>query len=223
VQIVTPPEDKVTFEQLKAKTGIVDADALAASFQEAQRKITQQAEELKKLKSPAAPAPTPGTPATPATPPIDREAANARFVEELAKDPIRTIAKLVNVITESKIEPLAEDRKNTLLQKEVIRLATAPDTAATFNAPEVHDEMKKVCEENPIYLTDLPKNLSTVHDIAIGRLVRRGVVVGASKPIPGQVPVPEPGSQKPVAPQALDPKKASAAELEALINSLARK
>lgn len=218
-QVETPAAVPSELEKLMREKGINDPNMIAKIYHDLEADHTRKSQELARLRQENAQP----TPQAPQPEPLNREALNQRFVEDLAKDPVGTMAKLVDVLASEKVRPFEETRKEGLLNSEIIRLSTSPDTAQTFNLKQVQDEMKVVVAEDPAYLDNLPRKLATLHDIALGRLVRRGFTVNATKKqIPAQNPVPEGGPSKAAAPQVFDEKKASAAELEAHINSLAQ-
>ena len=71
-------------------------------------------------------------------------------------------------------------------------------SAAAVALKPVQDEIRQVYSENPAMLDNLPATLSLVHDIALGRLARKGFTVNAQvAPVQGQEPVPVEGRNKP--------------------------
>jgi hypothetical protein len=217
-QVETPAAVPTELDKLMKEKGITDPNLVAKMYHDLQADHTRKSQELAKLRAQEGTQPT--TP-QPAMHPAGMEELNAKFVEDLAKNPLATIAKVVDALAGEKVKPFEATQKQALLDKEIIRLSTSPETAHTFNLKQVQDEMKIVAQEDPTYLDNLPKKLLTLHDSALGRLVRRGFTVNAPKTqIPSQTPPPEGGANKPSPAQTIDVKKASAAELEAYINSL---
>lgn len=217
-QIETKPAEPKAIDALMAEKNVTDPNLIAKMYKDLQSDYTKKAQELAELRKRESAVQQP-TQTQPQVNSLDD--INQQFVNDLAQNPIGTIAKLVNAVAAEKVKPFEETRKEAVLNAKVVELSTSPDTGKTFNLKPVQDEIRQVYSENPAMLDNLPATLSLVHDIALGRLARKGFTVNAQiAPVQGQEPVPVEGRNKPTQ-TTLDIRKASSAELEAYINNLA--
>jgi hypothetical protein len=218
-QVEQKTAEQVTAETIAKEQTSSSPTEIERSYAELRKKFTQTAMENAKLRAQTAqPQPINAEP-TPA-PAANMDEINRRFVEDLSRNPIETLAKVVKALNQEDLKPFAETQKQAKLNEEIIRLSTSADTAQTFNLKQVQDEIKKVIEENPNYLDNLPQNLATAHDIALGRLARRGFQVNVPQTVISQSPVPVEGRNKSLPATVIDPKGMTAAQLEAQINAL---
>jgi hypothetical protein len=209
----------VTFEQLQQKSGVPNPDVLAQNYANLRKEFERKSQELAQLRRAET---TPQQPVTPQPQPVsDIDSMNQAFVNDLAKNPMGTIAAVVKAIAEQQTKPLYEQQKEVRLRNELMRLSSSP-TTATFNLPEVQAEIQNVFKENPSYQGDMAENLETAYTLALGRLARKGTVVGqapqriAAAPQAGFME----GRNIPTQPLPTDPKTMPLLELERQIKQL---
>lgn len=214
----TKPAEPQAIDALMAEKNVTDPNLIAKMYKDLQSDYTRKAQELAELRKRESVVQQ-QTQTQPQVNPLD--SMNQQFVNDLAQNPLGTLSKLVDALAAEKVKPFEATRKEAVLNAKVVELSTSPDTGKTFNLKPVQDEIRKVYSENPAMLDNLPATLSLVHDIALGRLARKGFTVNAQiAPVQGQEPVPVEGRNKPTQ-TTLDIRKASSAELEAYINNLA--
>jgi hypothetical protein len=199
-------EPGLTFEQLQAKQGFKSPDDLAKSYSELRKEFDRRNQAPRQEVAPpqpyVQPTPTPNT----------KEQFNQQFVNELSVDPLGTLLKYSRAIIASETQPLMQTQRDIALQSEVARLSSSPQTQ-TFRSPEVQAEIKNILNEN------LPKNISTAYERALGRLAIKGTSLGAM-PNSASRAVPMEGSSKPVVSQPVSMNDMSIADLETAIKTL---
>lgn len=160
-------EDKtVTFEELQKQSGIKSPDALAKSYQELRKTLTQQAQELAKLKKQET---------KPDVPLSSQDEILAKRIQEVGT--VQALKELNEAINKPVYERMKEDNLRAKIQE----MQSKPETAE-FNLPEIQREIHKIVSERPQQFADnegmiYPEALEDLFYMAKGRvgLIKAGI------------------------------------------------
>lgn len=211
-------ESQVTFETLKQKIGIPNPDALAKSYDNLVKKMTQQGQELSMLRGRE----TNQQQSMPKQLQQEEQDLNQWVAEGYEKG---DLAARIVALTQAVNKPLIENQEEANFRQEIVRLSSSPNTAE-FNLPEVQTEIQKIIQEKPYkYINHATGKIKTneledLFYIAKGRLNKS---VNNAQPdrtsnIANNVAVE--GRSTTVPPKSFNRVGASAAELEAYIKSI---
>lgn len=220
-QVEQKTEEVKALDALMKEKGITDPNTIAKMYKDLQSEFTRKSQELSRLKNQEVQSQQQSLPVN-----NNMDAANQAFVNDFVANPLLAIAKLTEAISveriKTEINPLREAHKTAILNDKIIQLSTSPETATTFNLKPVQDEIRKVIEEDPTMLDNLPNKLSIAHDIALGRLARKGFTVNANTQtaISGQVPTPEASRGRSVEIGTVDTSKMTSKQLEEYIRTI---
>jgi hypothetical protein len=175
----TPLLTEQQVQELLEKKHVPPQDTwkLAKIYMDAQKKISQQGQELSALRKVVPteqPIMAPVQNVSPITNlPYTSSDPNAQLLEDLQQNPIMTLRKIAEVAYGSQVNQLAESLNEQKLHNTVVRLSTSPETAE-FNLPVVQEEIKAIMAERPELANNMADNLPILNDLAIGRLYRAG-------------------------------------------------